>query len=63
MTHLTITGMYAGQTLCGARHVDNPQDQYLHAMYAPIEKLERNEIANFSPLCKECLKVWNDPEL
>lgn len=65
MTHLTLTGYYAGQTLCGAKKefdetTGKLKDQYLHAAYAPIDKLKRGECKDFSELCPACLKEWED---
>lgn len=58
MTHLTLTGYYAGRVICGAAR--NESDQYLHAAYAPIEKLRDEQIAGFSKLCPDCLKMWDE---
>lgn len=58
MTHLTLTGYYAGHPLCDSPR--DPDQQYLHAAYAPIEKLAANQIPNYQPLCPQCLKVWNE---
>jgi hypothetical protein len=68
MTHLTLTGYYAGQTLCGARKefdasTGQLKEQYLHAMYAPIERLAANELPNWQPLCPACKKEWDDAAL
>lgn len=57
MTHLTLTGYYAGRVICGAEK--NSNEQYVHAMYAPIEKLRHGAIATWQPLCEACLKEWD----
>jgi hypothetical protein len=57
-THLTLTGYYAGRVICGAPKTDD--NQYLHAAYAPIERLEANSIPGFSPLCEECKRLWDE---
>lgn len=63
MTHLTLTGYYAGATLCGARKefdaaTGKLKDQYLHATYAPIEKLRQGQCKNFTALCPDCYRAW-----
>jgi hypothetical protein len=58
MTHLTLTGFYAGHPLCDS--VRNAEEQYIHAAYAPIEKLANGEIADYQPLCDKCLAAWNE---
>lgn len=50
MTHYTLSGMYAGQVICG--NIKNEQDNYLHfgAMYGRPHPID---------LCKECLEIVN----
>ena len=47
MKHLTLTGYYAGQTLCGASRTLT--DDYYHAIYAPDVILDSPEMC---PICK-----------
>lgn len=51
MHHLTLTGFYAGETLCGTPR--NNEDTYTHAVYSPLHKQEFR-----AKCCKECLKVY-----
>lgn len=59
LTHLTLTGYYAGRLLCDAEKLS--MDRHLHAMYAPIEKLANGKLADFPPLCPDCKHVWDTP--
>jgi len=51
-THLTLTGYYAGRTLCGA--AKSPNVAHYHAMYAPLT------IINADTTCPNCREIWND---
>jgi hypothetical protein len=61
LTHLTLTGYDAGRVICGARK-DWCSDKFLHYMFAPIEKLQRNEIPDYPPLCEKCMAIVNEVE-
>jgi hypothetical protein len=54
--HLTLTGPYAGQPICGAR--PEPGDNNVHAAYAPEEMLTSPDT------CAACRAVWasGDPD-
>lgn len=47
--HLTLTGYYAGKTLCGSER----EGEEIHAMYAPLHKEEFR-----SKVCVECLREY-----
>ena len=53
MTHLTITGMYAGTPLCDVNKVEAKLagEKFVHAMYAPIDKID--------DLCAKCKAEWD----
>lgn len=60
MTHLTMTGYYAGLPLCG---IDSPLDKaaakergetFVHATYAPVAVF-----APDSDLCAKCRAEWD----
>jgi len=48
--HLTLTGYYAGQPICGA---DTKTENDAHATYAPLDKPEYRETR-----CPACLKAY-----
>lgn len=47
--HLTLTGPYAGQTLCGSER----EGEEVHAMYAPLHKEEFR-----ATVCPNCLREY-----
>ena len=47
--HLTLTGFYAGRTLCGSER----EGEEVHAMYAPLHKEEFR-----AKVCPECLREY-----
>lgn len=51
MRHITMTGIDAGQTLCGDPR--NTEDKYHHAG----RWLDNPEITD---VCPVCLSIWND---
>lgn len=51
-THLTLTGVLAGVTLCGAERVAG--GTYAHAMYAPTANPRFRAVC-----CRECLEAWH----
>jgi hypothetical protein len=51
MIHLTHTSFMAGQTLCGVPREAN--DQYAHAVYAPLHRMEYR-----LGVCPCCLKEY-----
>ncbi len=50
-THLTLTGYYAGQPICGGKRDEG--EHYIHAAYSPIHKPSFRDT-----VCVECLKVY-----
>lgn len=53
MTHLTLTGFYAGMPLCP---VNKPEaiekgERFIHAAYAPFDKID--------DLCPKCKKEFD----
>jgi hypothetical protein len=60
-THLTLTGYEAGRVICGARK-DRRSDRFLHYAFAPIDKLQSNEILDYPPLCEKCMAIINEEE-
>lgn len=53
--HLTLTGLYAGLTFCGASR-DGSREDGIHAAYTTDEFLKSDEV------CLECLHIWADEE-
>ena len=53
MKHLTHTGSAAGQLLCG--NARQPDGDYAHAVYAPLENAVFRE-----KCCPDCLRAWID---
>jgi len=53
-SHLTLTGYYAGSTLCG--NPKNPDKQHYHAAYAP------KFVFTDEHTCPICLQIWNAPD-
>jgi hypothetical protein len=55
--HLTLTGIHAGRTLCGAQRnsvAEHSGDvQYAHAIYAPVERAEYRALC-----CVGCMKEF-----
>ena len=51
-THLTLTGVLAGVTLCGAERVAG--GAYAHAMYAPTANPKFRAVC-----CPTCLEAWH----
>lgn len=49
--HLTMTGVYAGQPVCGA--VREGQDDGVHLIYAPLDRPEFR-----ATVCLACLKAF-----
>lgn len=49
--HLTMTGIYAGQTICGA--LREGRDDGVHMIYAPLDKPEFR-----ATVCPACLKAF-----
>jgi len=54
MRHITLTGYYAGKTVCGAPRNDN--DTYAH-IGAWLDNPEAT-----MDLCPECAEIYNDSE-
>lgn len=53
MRHITLTGYYAGETVCGApKNIEG--DTYAHVG----EWLDKPE--NLADLCPACREVWDD---
>lgn len=50
-THLTFTGFYAGQPICGATRV--VENDHVHSAYAPLDSKQFRRMC-----CVECLKVY-----
>jgi hypothetical protein len=50
-THLTLTGVLAGVTLCGAERVAG--GTYAHAAYAPVARPQFRALC-----CPACLDAW-----
>ena len=59
MTHLPLTGYYAGVPLCQCDKEDaaSKGDTFLHAIYAPIEKMRIE-----GTVCPACLAEWDAAE-
>jgi hypothetical protein len=57
MTHLTLTGYYAGRPLCDCDKATRKAagDDFIHAMYAPPHD-------RIPDLCQECKRAWDDSE-
>lgn len=51
--HLTFTGVYAGEPICGAQRHEG--DQAVHMIYAPLDKPEFR-----ATVCPNCLKAYID---
>jgi hypothetical protein len=56
MTHLTLTGYYAGTPLCDVNKSDAKErgDKFYHATYAPNFVFEPD-----SDLCPQCRAEWD----
>ena len=51
MIHLTLTGFYAGQPICGSERKET--DTGVHCVYAPLIKDEYR-----ATVCPDCLKAY-----
>lgn len=49
MTHLTLTGYYAGMPLCPVNRPEATErgEKFIHAAYAPVDKID-----DLCPSCK-----------
>lgn len=59
MIHLTFSGYYAGQPLCGCDRYEREEagDQFIHASSFPFGNKRLLDIT-----CQDCLDIWNGEE-